>query len=119
MWTIEVTDNFSNWFDQQDNEIQLDVIAALTLLEQDGPNLSRPHVYTLYGSALTNLKELRVQSKGRPVRCFFVFDPRRCAIVLCAGNKTGKQEKIFYRRMIKTAEQGYFRHLQSLSRGKK
>lgn len=65
------------------------------------------------------MKELRVQSNGRPVRGFFVFDPLRKAIVLCAGNKEGTDEKRFYKTMIKTAENEYHRHLDYLKRSGK
>lgn len=85
----------------------------------EGPHLGRPHVDTLYGSKIPNLKELRVQSNGRPVRGFFVFDPMRKAIVLCAGNKEGADEKRFYKTMIKTAENEYHRHLDQLKRSAK
>lgn len=59
---------------------------------------------TLYGSKIPNMKELRVQSNERPVRGFFVFDPMRKAIVMCAGNKEGADEKRFCKTMIKIAE---------------
>ena len=72
MWIIETTDLFAEWLKEQDRAMQLDVIAALNLLKQEGPHLGRPHVYTLYGSKTPNMKELRVQSNGRPVRGFFV-----------------------------------------------
>lgn len=71
---------------------------------------------TLYGSNTPNMKELRVQSNGRPVRELFVFDPMRKAIVLSAGNKDGADEKCFYKTMIKTAENEYHRHLDQLKR---
>jgi hypothetical protein len=56
------------------------------------------------------MKELRVQSKGRPLRAFFAFDPQRSAILLCAGDKTG-DEKRFYKEMIKLADAEYRKHL--------
>jgi hypothetical protein len=117
VWKVELSDLFFEWFAQQDESLREDMIAALTLLEQEGPHLGRPHVDTLYGSRLSNLKELRVQSDGRPIRGFFVFDPERNAIVLCAGNKKGQDEKRFYKEMIKTAESEYSRHLEKLKRG--
>ncbi|CAX53574.1 Uncharacterized protein EbC_pEb17201210 (plasmid) [Erwinia billingiae Eb661] len=53
------------------------------------------------------------------MRGFFVFDPLRKAIVLCAGNKEGTDEKRFYKTMIKTAENEYHRHLDYLKRSGK
>ncbi|HDY8067388.1 TPA: type II toxin-antitoxin system RelE/ParE family toxin [Vibrio vulnificus] len=31
------------------------------------------------------VKELRVQSNGKPIRAFFAFDPERTGIILCGG----------------------------------
>jgi hypothetical protein len=35
------------------------------------------------------MRELRVQHQGRPYRILYVFDPRRVAILLLGGDKTG------------------------------
>lgn len=77
--------------------------------------LSRPYADTVNGSNYTNMKELRVQSKGDPIRAFFAFDPRRRGILLCAGNKTG-DEKRFYGVMIPIADRQYAEHLEKLKR---
>jgi hypothetical protein len=58
------------------------------------------------------MKELRTQHHGRPLRTFFAFDPRRCAILLIGGDKTG--DKRFYERMIPVADQLLDDHLRSL-----
>lgn len=50
------------------------------------------------------MKELRIQYTGDPVRAFFTLGPERRAIVLCAGSKTGLNEKKFYKDMIKLAD---------------
>ncbi|CAN2039088.1 hypothetical protein GMMP15_1030088 [Candidatus Magnetomoraceae bacterium gMMP-15] len=59
------------------------------------------------------MKELRVQIKGQPLRAFFAFNPKRKAILLCAGNKSGN-DKLFYKRMIFLADKEYKSHLNSL-----
>ena len=56
------------------------------------------------------MKELRVQHLGRPYRAFFAFDPKRQAIVLCAGDKTG--DKRFYEKMIPLADKEFSQHLE-------
>ncbi|WP_343551015.1 type II toxin-antitoxin system RelE/ParE family toxin [Pantoea sp.] len=116
MWNVEATDRFWSWLELQDDAIRIDMLAALKLLAQEGPHLGRPFVDTLYFSKISNMKELRVQSNGRPLRGFFVFDPLRKAIVFCAGNKAGKNEKRFYREMLIIAEQEYQLHLNSLKK---
>ncbi|RTY53676.1 diaminopimelate decarboxylase [Pantoea sp. YU22] len=112
MWTVRVTALFEAWLFEQDEDLQVDMAAALRILATEGPQLGRPYVDTLKGAKLANLKELRVQSNGRPFRGFFVFDPQRNAIVLCAGNKKGQDEKRFYKTMIATAESEYAAYLE-------
>ncbi len=58
------------------------------------------------------MKELRTQSKGRPLRTFYAFDPRRLAILLIGGDKTGDDR--FYDRMIPLADRLYDEHLEEL-----
>ena len=48
------------------------------------------------------MRELRVQSGGNPLRIFYAFDPRRAAILLIGGDKTGDAR--FYERFIPLAD---------------
>lgn len=81
------------------------------VLEKFGPKLGRPYVDTLKGSDFPNMKELRIQHAGNPIRAFFAFDPARRAIILCAGDKTSINEKRFYKKMIEQADSEYRKHL--------
>lgn len=112
MWTVITTDLFNEWLEQQDDSTQEKVLAALVVLQQLGPSLGRPLVDTVNDSKFTNMKELRFQHRGKPLRAFFIFDPLRQAIVLCIGNKGGK--KRFYKEMLDIAEQQYELHLSTL-----
>lgn len=89
------------------------MLAALKILREFGPHLGRPQVDTVKGSKYPNMKELRVQFSGHPVRAFFAFDPERRAIVLCAGEKTGVNEKRFYKEMIKCADAEFSHYLEN------
>ena len=112
MWDVITTDSFDNWFDALDNTSRASVIAGMILLQEKGPHLSRPYADTLYNSKHANMKELRIQSKGDPLRAFFAFDPDRKGVLLCAGNKVG-DEKRFYKRMIPIADKEYSDHLKA------
>ena len=112
MWTVITTDLFNEWLEQQDESTQEKVLAALIVLQQKGPSLGRPLVDTVYDSKFTNMKELRVQHRGKPLRAFFAFDPLRQAIVLCIADKGGK--KRFYKEMLAIADEQYELHLASL-----
>lgn len=80
------------------------------VLEKFGPQLGRPYVDTLSGSDFPNMKELRIQHAGNPLRAFFAFDSNR-PIVLCAGDKTGENDKRLYKLMIRLADSEYRKHL--------
>jgi len=67
-----------------------------------GPKLGRPYVDSVQGSRHSNLKELRIQSKGRPIRIFFIFDKKRRAVLLVGGNKAG--DRRFYDQMVPKAD---------------
>ena len=112
MWTVITTDLFNEWLAQQDQSTQEKVLSALVVLQQQGPSLGRPLVDTVYDSKFTNMKELRVQHRGKPLRAFFAFDPLRQAIVLCIGEK--KKKKRFYKEMLDIADQQYEIHLSTL-----
>ena len=58
------------------------------------------------------MRELRVQSGGRPFRIFYAFDPRRSAILLIGGDKTGDDQ--FYRTYVPIADSLYNEHLDML-----
>lgn len=116
MWNIQTTDRFDEWFDALNDTDRANVIAGMLILEQKGPHLSRPYADTVNASAHPNMKELRIQSNGNPIRAFFAFDPERTGVLLCAGEKTGK-DKRFYDTMIPVADREYAAHLQKRNGG--
>jgi hypothetical protein len=113
-WTIEYADEFESEFDALDEDVQDELRAQAKLLEHVGPSLGRPRVDTLKGARHSNLKELRFDVAGGVWRVAFAFDPRRRAILLVAGNKSGTSEKRFYRQLIETADERFDAHLERL-----
>lgn len=113
MWKIQTTDLFDEWLDALADADRINVLASLLVLQEKGPLLSRPYADTVYGSTHSNMKELRIQSGGKPLRAFFAFDPHRKAIMLCAGNKMGN-EKRFYKEMIPIADKEFTNYLAQL-----
>jgi len=111
-WNVEGTSEFEDWYGSLDAEEQVALDGSIALLEEHGPALGRPHADTVRGSRFANMKELRTQVGGRPLRTFFAFDPRRSAILLIGGEKTG--ETRFYERMIPIADQLYTTYLDEL-----
>lgn len=85
-WKVITRIRFNTWFEKQTEEVQDEILAHLNILEEDGPQLGRPLVDKIKDSNYKNMKVLRVQIGGHPFPAFFVFDPARKAIVLCAGD---------------------------------
>jgi len=111
-WNVEFTDEFLTWWDGLTEKEQETIRSDVRLLVEQGPQLGRPTVDSVNGSRHSNMKELRTQSGGDPLRTFFAFDPRRSAILLIGGNKTG--DKRFYDRMIPIADDLYDDYLREL-----
>ncbi len=66
MWAIETTDTFDAWFDALDDTDRANMLASIIALRERGPMLPKPYADTVNGSCHSNMKELRVQSKGDP-----------------------------------------------------
>jgi hypothetical protein len=60
------------------------------------------------------MRELRVQSGGRPLRVFYAFDPVRNAVLLIGGDKTGDDR--FYETFVPIADALYDEHLVALQK---
>ena len=60
------------------------------------------------------MRELRPQSGGSPLRVFYAFDPRRTAILLIGGDKTGNDR--FYEQFVPIADRLYDEHLREIER---
>ena len=86
------------------------------LLQKFGPQLGRPRVDTLKGSRHANMKELRFSAAGGEWRVAFAFDPKRKAILLIGGDKSGRGEKRFYRELIRKADNRFDAHLMRVKR---
>jgi hypothetical protein len=113
-WEVLFDEEFAEWLDAVDSGLRIRIAAHVELLERLGPNLGRPRVDTVKGSAFTNMKELRIQYQGEPWRILFAFDPRRRAILLVGGNKTGDER--WYEEQVPIADERYGRHLKSLKK---
>jgi len=113
-WDIEYADEFDAWWGGLTEPEQEDVRAEVSLLRRFGPALGRPHVDSVDSSRHANMKELRIQHRGRPYRVLFAFDSRRTAILLIGGNKTGRGR--WYKKFVPIADRLYDEHLKALRR---
>ena len=60
------------------------------------------------------MKELRFEASDGVWRVAFAFDPKRRAILLVAGDKSGGSGKRFYRRLIRRADERLDQHLSAI-----
>ncbi|KAB2943478.1 MAG: type II toxin-antitoxin system RelE/ParE family toxin [Hyphomicrobium sp.] len=115
-WEVLFHDAFEPEFDQFSQAVQDELLAHARLLEEFGPSLARPNVDTLKGSGHENMKELRFKADDGVWRVAFAFDPRRRAILLVAGDKSGGSEQRYYKRLIKKADERFDSHLELLKK---
>ena len=116
-WEVEYTDEFAEWWDSLTEAGQEDVAAVVELLEEKGPKLPYPYSSGINASKHTHMRELRIQHTGRPYRILYAFDPRRMAILLIGGDKTGN--KRWYEKNIPVADKLYDEHLRALEKERK
>ena len=113
-WKAYFHSRFAEEFNELAEAVQNELLAMLIPLRRYGPELGRPDVDTLKGSAFANMKELRFRASGGVWRVAFAFDPKRAAILLVAGDKSGVGQRSFYKRLIDRADQRYREHLGGL-----
>lgn len=111
---VEYTNEFGEWWNNLTEGQQDDVATMVELLAEHGPGLPFPYSSGVTGSRHSHMRELRIQSAGDPIRIFYAFDPRRSAILLIGGNKTGDDR--FYRRYLPIADNLYDEYLEELKR---
>jgi hypothetical protein len=111
-YEVEVADEWLEWFNQLTAEEQDEIAAAIGLLENRGPQLPFPYSSGVSSSRHSHMRELRTQVHGQPFRTLYAFDPRRVAILLIAGDKTGDDR--WYDVFVPKADDLYDEHVEIL-----
>jgi hypothetical protein len=111
-WEVEYTDEFGDWWNRLTEAEQVSVDASVRLLEARGPQLGHPHSSGIAGSRHPRMRELRIQHRGCPYRVLYAFDPRRTAILLIGGDKTGNDR--WYEEFVPLADRLYDEHIAVL-----
>lgn len=113
-WDVEGTAEFAGWFGDLGDEEQVSVGRVVELLVEHGPSLPFPYSSGIHGSRHRHMRELRIQHDGRPYRVLYAFDPRRSAILLLGGDKTGHDR--WYEEHVPKADSLYDDYLLELKR---
>jgi hypothetical protein len=116
-WEVSLHPEVEAWYPglcKSDPETADLIEDAIDQLVDEGPTLRRPLADRLKGSRYHNMKELRPPSSGTSeIRLLYAFDPRREAIFLVAGDKSGNWEG-WYREAIPLADGRFAEHLRKL-----
>jgi len=113
---VFATDEFARWFDELD-EVHVDpVVVAVSKLELEGVALGHPASSAIRGARFA-LRELRIMSSGHALRVFYAFDPRRDAVLILGGDKTGQSSNAFYTSMTARCERIWREYLAEQQRG--
>lgn len=113
-WIVEFTDEFESWWLEQTELVQEKCAVVVDLLMREGPQLGFPYSTDIKGTS-SALRELRVQCGGHPYRILYAFDPKRHALLILGGDKTGndrwydenvpRAEKIFQQYLMEIEEE--------------
>ena len=111
-WNVATLGPFDEWFLSLTESERESVRASIRLLGEYGPTLGHPHTSDIQGSKHGNMRELRVQSGGKPLRILYAFDTERTAILILGGDKTGDNR--WYEVNVPKADKLYDAHLATL-----
>jgi len=113
-WEVEFTARFEAWWNSLSEDEQVEISAKVELLQERGPTLPRPHADVISTSRHANMKELRGKVEERHLRVLYAFDPRRTALLLLGGDKTGDPN--WYEKFVPIADDLFDQHLKQLER---
>ena len=113
-WEIEFTDEFGDWWNSLSEGEQESVRSVVNLLKTAGASLAFPHSSGIATSEHGHMRELRIQYQGHPYRVLYAFDPRRAAILLIGGDKTGNDR--WYEINVPIADRLYDEHIAMLKK---
>ncbi len=107
---VVLTGEFQAWFLANDEETQDKLSMLIGMLEELGVTMPFPYSSKVFG-ARYNLRELRTDINDRAYRMLYVFDPKRNAVMLLGGDKSGV--KRWYEKSIIKAEKIYEKYLET------
>jgi hypothetical protein len=113
-WEVEFTDQFQRWWNMLTEGQQDDLAQSVRHLIEFGPALGFPHSSKVTSSRYPQMRELRTQSAGRPLRTLYAFNPLRTAVLLIGGDKTGDDR--WYDKFVPLADRLFEEHLNELKR---
>jgi hypothetical protein len=115
-WEVVTSEQFNAWFGSLTEAERRSVIRNIELLRQFGPQLPDRYSRRIIQSRHSHMRELRIQHAGNPYRALYAFDPRRTAVLLVGGDKTGDDR--WYEKNVPVADRLYDEWLKKLGEEK-
>ena len=113
-WLVEFTDEFEIWWTSLSEMEQEAIDKKVRLLQRFGPVLPRPHADVITTSKHSNRKELRSKVDEHQLRVLYAFDPRRAALLLIGGDKSGNPS--WYEQFVPLADRLFDEHLGEIAK---
>src|SRR5688500_7769388 len=88
-WTVEVTDEFEDWWDAVTEDERVSLDGMIHVLEMHGPSLNLPYSTEVTGSRHPELRQLRVPHRDRFLCVLYIPDEQTAALLLLTGTTTG------------------------------
>ena len=76
-WDVEYMNEFGDWWTELAESEQDEIASVVELLAEHGPGLRFPYSAGVAGFRHGHMRELRVQSAGKPIRVFYACTRRR------------------------------------------
>ena len=93
-WDVEFHAQFVPEFEALAAAVQDELLAHVAVLEAFGPQLGRPRADSLYGSRHANMKSCDSMQRTASGGLRSPSTPKRRAIVLCGGDKSGRPRRV-------------------------
>jgi hypothetical protein len=106
------TDEFAAWWHGLGEDEQDSIDRIVRMLSEYGAALRFPYSSGIESGDYPQMRELRIQHAGRPYRVLYAFDPKRRAVLLIGGDKTGNDR--WYETHIPLADRIYREYLHEL-----
>ncbi len=110
---VEYTDEFEDWWNTLDEAEQGSVDAYVRMLEEFAVALGFPYSSDIKNSRHTQMRELRVQHKGRPYRVLYAT---RDGWLSCSSAAIKPATIALYEEFVPVADALYAEHLETLEK---
>jgi hypothetical protein len=110
-WDVEFPSQFETWWNSLSPDERVETSAKVERFQERGPTLPRPHTDVIPTSRHANMKELRGKAEDRHRRVLYALAPRRAALLLLGGDKSGDPK--WYNKSVPIADDLFDQHLNN------